>query len=163
WLSLGTMAAIVAGAQDRALPWFATAPAPPSARVLALAAIDGNQRQGAYLSLVDDRSWAVWGTAGPVAVDQDSWTLMRWAARARGRSAPRRGRVGLPAAGTASAAGGGRAGSTAGRAVECGTPGAPRRVADLDGGTGRYRPHRDAAGTPPGLPDAAPRHAAVAR
>jgi len=38
--------------------------------------IYGNNRQGGYLSVVDAQSGAVWATAGPLAVDHDSWALL---------------------------------------------------------------------------------------
>src|SRR5262245_50444410 len=58
-VSLGTIAAIVGEAQRRALDWMASH-APASSRSLALDEIYANDRQGAYLNVVDTDSWAVW-------------------------------------------------------------------------------------------------------
>ena len=77
-LSLGTIAAMIADAESRALRWFATQKGPSSPRVLALDEIYGNNRRGAYLSVVDAHSGAVWQTVGPIAVDEESWTLLMW-------------------------------------------------------------------------------------
>ena len=82
-VSLGTIAAVVGEAQRRALAWLA-GHAPPSARALALDEIYGNDRHGAYLSVVDTASGAVWAAEGPLPVDQESWTLTLWEAQARG-------------------------------------------------------------------------------
>lgn len=83
-VSVGSISAVLAEAQQRALAWMARQPAPPDQRSVALDEIFGNDRQGAYLSIVDTRSWAVWASAGPVAVDQESWTLLLWEAQERG-------------------------------------------------------------------------------
>lgn len=82
-LSIGTIAAIVAEAQRRALEWMASH-APPSPRSLALDEIYANNRQGAYLNVVDTDSWAVWAAEGPLPVDAESWTLLLWLAQERG-------------------------------------------------------------------------------
>src|SRR5919199_3702127 len=82
-VSLGTIAAVVGEAQRRALAWLASH-APPGARALALDEIYGNDRHGAYLSVVDTASGAVWAAEGPLPVDQESWTLVLWEVRARG-------------------------------------------------------------------------------
>jgi len=82
-LSIGTIAAVVHQAQDRALQWMATH-APPTARALALDEIYANNRQGAYLNVVDTDSWAVWAAEGPLPVDAESWTLLLWLAQERG-------------------------------------------------------------------------------
>ena len=50
-------------AQQRALAWMAQYRAPESARNVALDEIFGHDRQGAYLSIVDTVSWAVWASA----------------------------------------------------------------------------------------------------
>jgi hypothetical protein len=82
-LSIGTIAAVVQDAQERALQWMATH-APPSERALALDEIYANNRQGAYLNVVDAHSWAVWAAEGPLPVDAESWTLLLWLAQDRG-------------------------------------------------------------------------------
>ena len=58
--------------------------APASPRTLALDEIYANNRQGAYLNVVDTDSWAVWAAEGPLSVDCDSWTLLLWLAQDRG-------------------------------------------------------------------------------
>ncbi len=82
-VSLGTISAITADAQQRALAWMATH-APPTSRALALDEIYGRKRCGAYLNVVDLNSWAVWAAEGPLPVDADTWTLVLWEAQARG-------------------------------------------------------------------------------
>src|SRR5262245_56045815 len=82
-VSLGTIAAVIAEAQRRALQWMATH-APPTSRTLALDEIYGNNRRGAYLNVVDTLSWAVWAAEGPLRVDCESWTLVLWLAQERG-------------------------------------------------------------------------------
>ena len=82
-VSLGTIAAVVAEAQRRALEWMAVH-APASSRTLALDEIYGNDRRGAYLNVVDTLSWAVWAAEGPLPVDSESWTLLLWLAQERG-------------------------------------------------------------------------------
>jgi len=82
-VSLGTIAAVIAEAQRRALDWMASQ-APPSSRTLALDEIYGNNRHGAYLNVVDTLSWAVWAAEGPLPVDSESWTLVLWLAQDRG-------------------------------------------------------------------------------
>jgi hypothetical protein len=52
--------------------------------VVALDEIYGNNRHGAYLSVVDAHSGAVWVTVGPVAVDGETWTLVLWEGQAQG-------------------------------------------------------------------------------
>jgi hypothetical protein len=84
-VSIGTIAGVVQHAQHRALEWMATH-APPSPRTLALDEIYANNRQGAYLNVVDCDSWAVWAAEGPLAVDAESWTLLLWLAQERGLS-----------------------------------------------------------------------------
>src|SRR5919202_2610206 len=83
-VSVGTISAILAEAERRALAWM-TSHAPPTSRALALDEIYGRQRRGAYLHVVDLDSWAVWTTEGPLPVDADTWTLVLWEAQARGR------------------------------------------------------------------------------
>ena len=63
-ISLGTIAAISAEAQRRALAWL-TSHAPASPRSIALDELYGNDRHGAYLSIVDTASLAVWAVEGP--------------------------------------------------------------------------------------------------
>src|SRR5919199_1067895 len=58
--------------------------APASSRTLALDEVYGNDRRGAYLSVVDTASGAVWAAEGPLPVDQESWTLLLWELQARG-------------------------------------------------------------------------------
>ncbi len=82
-VSLGTIAAIVAAAEQRALTWLVRH-APASARPLALDELYGNDRRGAYLSIVDTASLAVWAVEGPLPVDSETWTLVLWAAQERG-------------------------------------------------------------------------------
>lgn len=82
-LSIGTIAAVIQQAQQRAQQWMTTH-APASSRTLALDEIYANNRQGAYLNVVDTDSWAVWAAEGPLAVDADSWTLLLWLAHDRG-------------------------------------------------------------------------------
>lgn len=103
-VSLGTIAAVVGEAQQRALAWMAHRPVPDSTRSVALDEMFGNDRHGAYLSMVDTASWAVWASAGPVAVDQKSWTLVLWEAQERGlrwRQTTNDGGVAIQAAGAA--------------------------------------------------------------
>lgn len=83
-VSLGTITAIIGEAQARALAWGAQHAVPTSARALALDELYGNQRQAAYLSVVDVASYAVWYAAGPVAADSESWTLVLWDVQAQG-------------------------------------------------------------------------------
>ena len=82
-VSLGTISAITAEAEQRALAWMASH-APPTSRAIALDEISGRRRCGAYLNVVDLDSWAVWAAEGPLPVDADTWTLVLWEAQARG-------------------------------------------------------------------------------
>jgi len=82
-LSLGTIASVIAEAQRRALDWMAVH-APTSARPIALDELYGKQRRGAYLSIVDTASYAVWAAEGPLPVDAETWTLLLWMAQDRG-------------------------------------------------------------------------------
>jgi hypothetical protein len=68
---IGAIAAIVQEGQRRALDWMARC-APACARSLALDEIYANNRQGAYLNVVDTDSWAVWAAEGPLPVDAES-------------------------------------------------------------------------------------------
>ena len=82
-VSVGTIVAVLAEAERRALAWMA-AHAPPTSRALALDEIYGRKRRGAYLNVVDLASWAVWMAEGPLPVDAETWTLVLWEAQARG-------------------------------------------------------------------------------
>ncbi len=82
-VSVGTIVAVIAEAERRALTWM-TAHAPPTSRALALDEIYGRKRRGAYLNVVDLDSWAVWAAEGPLPVDAETWTLVLWEAQARG-------------------------------------------------------------------------------
>jgi hypothetical protein len=81
-VSLGTIQGIVAAAGRRAQAYLAgLVPLQPCALAL-------DERFGrptaAYLSAVDARSGVVWATAGPVAADAESWTLLLGELQARG-------------------------------------------------------------------------------
>src|SRR5947209_9831812 len=78
-VSLGTISAVLADAQQRALDWFSQH-APTDPRVIELDELYGHDRYGAYLSIVDAHSQAVWATCGPLAVDDESWILLGWQA-----------------------------------------------------------------------------------
>jgi hypothetical protein len=82
-VSLGTLVAVVQEAQRRALQQMAR-PLPAGLRAVALDEIYGHDRHGAYLSVVDAHSGAVWVTTGPVPVDAETWTLVLWTAQERG-------------------------------------------------------------------------------
>lgn len=82
-VSIGTISQIVQQAQARALQWMATH-APPNERALALDEIYANNRQGAYLNVVDVHSCAVWAAEGPLPVDAESWTVLLLLAQDRG-------------------------------------------------------------------------------
>jgi hypothetical protein len=82
-VSIGTIASVAQDAQQRARQWMTTH-APASPRTLALDEIYANNRQGAYLNVVDTDSWAVWAAEGPLSVDAESWTLLLWLAQDRG-------------------------------------------------------------------------------
>ena len=82
-VSLATITAVLAEAQQRALRWMQTH-VPPAKRARALDEIYANARRGAYLHVVDVHSGAVWASEGPLAVDSDSWTLVLWSLQERG-------------------------------------------------------------------------------
>jgi len=82
-VSLGTIVTVVQDAQHRALRQMAT-PVPALRRDIALDEIYGNDRHGAYLSVADVHSGAIWAAAGPVPVDGETWTLVLWDAQERG-------------------------------------------------------------------------------
>lgn len=102
-LSLATIGAVIHDAEARAVACLAqTVPAQP--RALALDELYGNARDAAYLSAVDAHGGAVWATAGPVATDAASWTLLLWEAQERGVTWTTTVHDGGPAAGAACAA-----------------------------------------------------------
>ena len=76
-VSLGTIAAVVQTAGQRAQQWLARQ-MPTTARALALDELYGSQRGAGYLTVVDAGSGAVWASTSPVAVDGESWTLLLW-------------------------------------------------------------------------------------
>ena len=82
-VSLTTITHILQEAEQRALHWMATH-VPPTVRALALDEIYANDRQGAYLNVVDVPSGAVWASEGPLPVDGDPWTLLLGELQARG-------------------------------------------------------------------------------
>jgi len=82
-VSLATITALLAEAQQRALAWMHTQ-RPLSIRALALDEIYANARRGAYLNVVDVHSGAVWASEGPLPVDSESWTLVLWSLQDRG-------------------------------------------------------------------------------
>lgn len=82
-VSLGTISAVVATAGRRAQAVLGQL-APPAPCALALDELFGAGPQAAYLSAVDAHSGVVWGTAGPVTADADSWTLVLWELQAHG-------------------------------------------------------------------------------
>jgi hypothetical protein len=81
--SLGTISRVVQEACRRALA-LQRQPVGRQTTSIALDEIYGNDRHGGYLSVVDTQSGVVWGAAGPVAVDGESWTLLLWLAQERG-------------------------------------------------------------------------------
>jgi transposase-like protein len=82
-IGLPTITAILADADQRALQWLATH-MPPTTRAIALDELYANDRQGAYLTIADVHSGAVWASVGPVPADSDSWTLLLWEAQDHG-------------------------------------------------------------------------------
>jgi hypothetical protein len=82
-ISLTTITAILTDAEQRALRLLASA-APPTVRALALDELYANNRRGAYLSAVDVHAGVVWASAGPLAVDTESWILLLWDLQDRG-------------------------------------------------------------------------------
>jgi transposase-like protein len=82
-VSLATITAVLAEAQQRALAWMQTH-VPPTVRALALDEIYANNRRAAYLNVVDVHSGAVWASDGPLPVDTESWTLLLWSLQDRG-------------------------------------------------------------------------------
>ena len=82
-LSLSTITAVLAEAEQRALTWMQTQ-TPATVRALAIDEIYANDRRGAYLNVVDVHSGAVWASEGPLPVDHESWTLVLWSLQERG-------------------------------------------------------------------------------
>jgi hypothetical protein len=82
-IGLTTISAILKEAEQRALQWLATH-LPSTTRAIALDELYANDRRGAYLSIADVHSGALWACVGPLAVDQDSWTLLLWQAHDHG-------------------------------------------------------------------------------
>jgi hypothetical protein len=82
-VGLGTIQAIVAAAERQAQACLDTL-APPQPGALALDELFNGDAQAAYLSAVDARTGVVWATAGPVAPDAESWTLLLWDVQERG-------------------------------------------------------------------------------
>ncbi len=80
-VSLGTISAVVRAAERLAL---VAQLALPQERAVALDEIDGPDRQGAYLTVVDVHSGAVWLAEGPLPVDGETWTLALWLPQERG-------------------------------------------------------------------------------
>jgi hypothetical protein len=82
-IGLHTITAILADAEQRALQWLATH-MPPTVRAVALDELYATDRRGAYLSVADVQSGALWACVGPLPVDQESWTLLLWEVRDHG-------------------------------------------------------------------------------
>lgn len=76
-LSLGSIAAIVQEAGQRAQRWLRQQQA-STPRALALDEQYSSQRGKAYLNVIDVHSGQVWATVPPVAVDGESWLLVWW-------------------------------------------------------------------------------------
>lgn len=76
-ISLPTITAILAEAEQHAMHYLATH-MPPTTRAIALDELYANDRQGAYLTIADVHSGAIWASVGPVNTDSDSWTLVLW-------------------------------------------------------------------------------------
>ncbi len=66
-VSLATITAVLAEAQQRALTWMQTQP-PRTVRALAIDEIYANARRGAYLNVVDVHSGAVWASEGLLGI-----------------------------------------------------------------------------------------------
>jgi hypothetical protein len=81
--SLGAISGVVQEASRRALALLRQ-PVGRHTTAIALDEIYGNDRHGGYLRVVAAHSGLVWGAAGPVAVDGDRWTLLRWLVQERG-------------------------------------------------------------------------------
>jgi transposase-like protein len=79
-IGLTRISAILAEAEQRAVRYLATH-MPPTVRAVALDELYTNDRHGAYLTIADVHSGAVWACVGPVGADSDSWTLLLWEAQ----------------------------------------------------------------------------------
>ncbi len=99
-IALGTIAAVFAEAQARALVWYTTA-APPASAHLALDEIYGGRRNHGYCSVLDIHSYALWVATGCLPIDQETWTLTLWQGQDQGLHA----RAFVSDGGTAIAAG----------------------------------------------------------
>lgn len=82
-IALPTITAILADAQARALRLLTTH-MPATSRAIALDELYANDRHAAYLTIADAHSGAIWASLGPLAVDEDSWTLLLWEAQEQG-------------------------------------------------------------------------------
>jgi transposase-like protein len=82
-ISLPTISAILAEAEQRALRYLTTQ-LPATPRAIALDELYANDRHGAYLTIADVHSGAIWASVGPVNADSDSWTLLLWDAQDHG-------------------------------------------------------------------------------
>jgi hypothetical protein len=82
-VSLGTISAVVAEAGRRAQAVLATL-VPPQPCALALDELFAGDPTAAFLSAVDATTGVVWATAGPVAADAASWTVLMWELQAHG-------------------------------------------------------------------------------
>ena len=99
-VSLASIGTVIHDAEARAVACLErTVPTQP--RALAVDELYGNAHDAAYLSVVDASGGAVWATAGPVAPDAESWTLVLWDAQARGLRWTATMHDGGPAAGAA--------------------------------------------------------------
>jgi hypothetical protein len=76
-VSLGTIAAMVESAGERAQAWLEQQVG-KTGRILALDEQYSSKRGEAYLNVVDVHSSQVWATLPAVAVDGESWTLVLW-------------------------------------------------------------------------------------
>src|SRR5947207_604801 len=84
-IGLNRISAILAEADQRALRYLATH-MPATVRAVALDELFANDRHGAYLTVADVHSGAIWACVGPLAADCDSWTLLLWDAQEHGLS-----------------------------------------------------------------------------
>jgi len=82
-IGLNRITAILAEADQRALRYLATH-MPATVRAVALDELFATDRYGAYLTVADVHSGAIWACVGPLAADSDSWTLLLWDAQEHG-------------------------------------------------------------------------------
>jgi transposase-like protein len=82
-IALPTITAILAEAEQRALQLLTTH-MPATVRAVALDELYANNRHGAYLTIADVHSGAIWASLGPLPADEDSWTLLLWEAQDHG-------------------------------------------------------------------------------